>query len=390
MLLTASTAASLASSLSFFSGRHSPYASLALGSPLRYDLENSTTGNFRVLLTSTKETEIVVTSLVGDTSSLVVSVTSSFSGRLWTSKPLASVPRITFVPAGDELLSEFIVKVSSSGRDNSVTIVASTNEDATAVHLLDSLLQLGLVSSATEKYYNWTLPANSAGVEITLVSLSGDADIFVNDCATGGFYHRINEFTNHADPFATWSSQNANNWDVISIPEVFAKRTCLCITVYGLTSSAYSLQAKTSDTVLTLTETMSVHSFVDEGAYQYYRFTDLDPSSQSLQFDVFPNSGDPDLFIGCSLRASGDDSGYPSRLPGHFNFSSTLYQEDALSIFSSDPRRCSGPDYTYYIAVFGSSPSDYVISAQHYGGTQMLVVGVPTQGRVYKYVVVLT
>ncbi len=95
------------------------------------------------------------------------------------------------------------------------------------------------------------------------------------------------------------------------------------------------------------------------------------------------------IFLFC---IAGNDQGYPSTAVGHFNFSSTMYLEDTVTVPFNDPHSCShvhaaaaaAGSGVFYLAVYGFSNSAYTLSAMHAGGVMSLVPGVPVKALVYK------
>ena len=111
-----------------------------------------------------------------------------------------------------------------------------------------------------------------------------------------------------------------------------------------------------------------------------------DPMKNSIIMDLQYTAGDPDMFVACSLAATGDDAGTPSRSPGHFNFSSEHYNEDMISVSANDPLNCAraGRSGVFYIAIYGFSleHSYYSFTVTKYGGVRTLIAGLPERGRV--------
>lgn len=111
-----------------------------------------------------------------------------------------------------------------------------------------------------------------------------------------------------------------------------------------------------------------------------------DPLKNSIIMDLKPTVGDSDIFVACSLAATGDNAGTPSRLPGHFNFSSEHYSEDMISVSAMDPLNCAraGRSGVFYISIYGFSQihSYYSFTVTKYGGVRTVIAGLPERGRV--------
>jgi hypothetical protein len=109
-------------------------------------------------------------------------------------------------------------------------------------------------------------------------------------------------------------------------------------------------------------EGVGASGYIPRSGYHYYRFFDLSPE-HSVEFDVLPSSGDPDLYIGCKIYTTGNDAGYPSRSTGHYNFSSdvssTYNASEVFLIFSCTSRistktASSSGTQTHGVAIVGA------------------------------------
>lgn len=173
-------------------------------------------------------------------------------------------------------------------------------------------------------------------------------DLYANPSSRG--FYRSREASNSA----TWSSAlPGTNQDVIRIrsndgsrdPNYILNGGAYYITVVSSgnsregvspsppsSSSSYMVHCTTSDAATVLVEGFSITDSVAVGSYKYYRFHDTDPLSTVL-FDLLPTAtgdsvsagmGDVDLYVGCQLHATGNDNGMPSKMIGHYNFSSNV------------------------------------------------------------------
>lgn len=187
-----------------------------------------------------------------------------------------------------------------------------------------------------------------------------------------------------------WSSQRASGVDSVSIARSDVNYVkgggAYYITVFGYDAAQFLVRGSAQDAATLLVEGYSVQDTVAKGAYKYFRFVDSDPA-QSLYFDLLPSAGDADLMVGCALSPTGTDDGFPSRLPGHYNFTSEMYLEDLIAVAPGDPKRCSQDGSgTYYLAVRGYSDATFMLGAQHASGEKVLVAGLPTSGLVFRAV----
>lgn len=111
-----------------------------------------------------------------------------------------------------------------------------------------------------------------------------------------------------------------------------------------------------------------------------------DPMKNSIMMDLQSTAGDPDMFVSCSLAATGDDTGIPSKLRYHHNFSSEHFYDDVLPISAMNPLNCAraGRSGVFYIAIYGFSQgqSEYSLTVTKYGGLRTVIAGLPEKGRV--------
>lgn len=146
------------------------------------------------------------------------------------------------------------------------------------------------------------------------------------------------------------------------------------------------MRIKAGNVVSSLLDGFSATDALKSGQYRYYRYFDTHPN-EAIWLDLKPSGGDADIFVGCTISSTGDDSGYPSRSFGHSNFSSTSYLEDTLSITPELKKACMAPGATtaiFYVAVYAYAEVTYTLSAMHESGTTSLTAGVPYTGLVYK------
>lgn len=115
-------------------------------------------------------------------------------------------------------------------------------------------------------------------------------------------------------------------------------------------------------------------------------FDPQDPHKNSITIDLHSTSGDSDLFVSCILEESQGRYLTPSKVPGHYNFSSEHFNEDILSISAGDTKNCArrGKSGTFYIAVYGSSygVSEFTLTLNIYGGVRTMIDGLTISGDV--------
>jgi hypothetical protein len=211
----------------------------------------------------------------------------------------------------------------------------------------------------------------------------GDSDLYVNPPRQGFFHWEGN------DRFPpVWTSMRASGVDSVSIPrsdrDYVGNGGAYYITVFGYDAAQFLVRGSAQDAATLLVEGYSIRDTVAKGAYKYFRFVDSAPT-QTLFLDLLPTVGDADLMAGCMLSPTGTDMGYPSKLVGHYNFTSEQFMEDMIEITPTDSKRCTGDGSgTYYLAVFGYTDATFTLGAQHAAGEKLLVPGLSTRALVFR------
>eukprot|EP01038_Epipyxis_sp_PR26KG_P008213 gene8213-11113_t len=371
---------------------------LSVGIPQKSSLGKSTSSikNFQFTLSNKNKTDIVLTTyhsviptmtLTYPTGETVVVEGVNYEKGNYSSR---SSGYLSFTPkSSPDGSSLYNLKVESSSNWSTFSVgVRSEYDSKHPMDLFDGVPQYDRVAIKTQQFYLYQVSGNISKtdtISIVLDSIVGDADLYVNPISLG-CYRRLT-----SDPFAVWSSQRQKGKDTITIqsndPQFVRTEGAYCITVFGYAYAEYTLRASSANTVVTLVEGHDTQGSVSKGGYRYFRFYDTSFSDHSakniIMFDLFPTIGDADFSISCQLSATGDDSGYPSKLSGHYNFTSQRYLEDTIAIPSSDPNACKATG-VYYIAVFGYQDSQFSLGVMHSGGAITLRSGIPRVGTVYK------
>jgi hypothetical protein len=264
-----------------------------------------------------------------------------------------------------------------------------SGNDKFPVHLSNGAVQRDKISTiGGQQFYIFQVPAGiTGGVTISLEATQGDVDLFVN-LASDGFYHR--EQAIHG-ALAKWSSQRPNGIDMVDIlssdPNYIRNGGAYYITAYGYTDAEFVVRVMAGNVVSALQDGFPVTDELKPGQYRYYRYFDTH-LDQATWLDLIPTGGDADIFISCKINPTGDDTGYPAKADGHFNFSSTSYLEDTLVIEPYQKRACArfrdDEQAIFYIAVYGYGQSTYTLSAMHATGQVRLTPGISYTGMVYK------
>lgn len=280
------------------------------------------------------------------------------------------------------------------------SVLASANTDLQRpVQLLGGYAQEGIsdtvVSAETPLYYKLHVPEGREDVIITLDSVIGDSDLYVNPSnahsGTSGSCFYVPSDASSTLPL--WYSHTATGLDAVVItPGNGASATggYYCITVFAHGFSRFRVRGYTSSTVITLTEGVTIYDHISEGTYHYYRFTDLQQEPiHSLVFDASPITGDSDLYVACDVIPTGDDSGYPSKQALHSNYSSSSYSEDVVTVspLASNPKSCLAlrGSNTYFLAVYGFTDTVVQVAVAHTNSIKTLTEGIPLNDQtVYK------
>lgn len=383
---------------------------MPLGIPLRYDLNLArSSALFELPLSQLNATRVSVSPISGITSNLIMTISHPTTNRRWISNVNDTFPDASIIPLSLELTVPYSVSISFTDLDHNspVSIIITAfieGDDNSPVYILEGLSQYSFLPQYNEQYFKWSVPAKSVGVEMSLSSITGDADVFMNTCDQG-FYHRYISADHYNTQPAQWSSQLSSGRDIIFVSNdvTSSGMVSFCITVWSHRSSIFTMRGVTASTIYTLTESMPIYDSVAPGTYRYYRFIDTAPSEE-IRFDLYVTSGEADLYVGCQLQPTGTDEGFPSASYGHYNYSSTNYLEDAIAVQPTESISCSyhiqSDVAVFYLAVYGSSGfysynddyagpdnapgGEYVISAMHYGGKQLLSFGIPLRGQLFK------
>lgn len=87
------------------------------------------------------------------------------------------------------------------------------------------------------------------------------------------------------------------------------------------------------------------------GGYAYYSMVTSAVANSRFTFAVTPLSGDPDIYVGTSVRGQTTPT---QGVPSSYCWSSTGLGRDVVEIQPSDPCYCNNPQCTYYIGVYNA------------------------------------
>lgn len=335
-----------------------------------------------IIRTASNHSEVMAIILTG----AITNITATTPSRSTSSSTgvLSYMTRVTDI--GKSLNIYVAVKKRTA---LALVIRESPEEDSSPITIPAGLQvndKLNSPHGSMSRYYQFIVPSNVADtITFSLESLatygSGNLELYVNP-AQNGFYHVGQAIS------AVWSSKVIEGQNVIEIlmydKDYIKDGGAYLITVGGDADvdAEFSVRVTYGKTITTLTAVSSVNDRVVSGSYNYYRLYSFDDSN--LVFDLLPFDGDSDIMVSCKVLPTGDDSGFPSKMPNHYNFSSSLYLEDIISIDSINDNWCKSG--VFYIAVYGFTSSVYTLSVTYYGDTKVLTNGVPIYDIVYRTV----
>eukprot|EP00761_Pharyngomonas_kirbyi_P007012 gb/GECH01007021.1/.p1 GENE.gb/GECH01007021.1/~~gb/GECH01007021.1/.p1 ORF type:complete len:2648 (+),score=561.77 gb/GECH01007021.1/:1-7944(+) len=248
--------------------------------------------------------------------------------------------------------------------DSDFGIVAYTHQDR--ITLQEGIPLLGGVDQSDYIFMQFPMVDNSSDIEISVSSISGDADVYVS---TSPDPVRSN---------ATWSSRNYGD-ELIYIsaddPDYMGDTTYY-LGVYAASDSIFSITfARNSPQVSHLLPSGIPHrGYAPSNEYVHYKFQLYGHHSLSIEASVF--GGDVDLYVSNNGTASKDN----------YQWRRMTNEDDYIHIKTDDPNYIQG---TYYISVFGFLAGEFEITAVTQGNNVVLEPGQPTHGAVdeheYKY-----
>lgn len=246
------------------------------------------------------------------------------------------------------------------------------------VTLVDGAPQEASVAPHAMKYFWFHTGGSSQDITITATPITGALEIFVSP-------------GKNSDPKpgdAVWSSSSSafshNSLTMYHTDAGFLHTPG----VYeigvrgGPLGSNFSITATHSNSILSLRDGMPIEEAVGAGEYEYFQIP-VENASHPLVLDLTPFSGDPDLFVKCTVSPTGDDSGWPSRT--NYTWRARTWGRDTLTIPYSQSHCAHGQKTggTFYIAVYGFRNSTFMLTASVNPEVEIaLQQGVPQYGLV--------
>lgn len=266
-------------------------------------------------------------------------------------------------------------------------ILASQNG---TVNLMDGVPQAASIPyGSTEEFVFYTLGSVDAALSVQFAVTQGSLEFFISAGATPVYPSRTSYMwrgtANYASPYQlTIQTTDANYLHTAGGYYVLVHPTSS-----QSASTDFTLTFRSLLSVTALQDGQPVFDAVSTRQYRYYSFS-VSNSTLDVTIDLTPTSGDADLFVSCSKNITGDDTGSPSKLSGHYSWASQLWGEDTIVIPHTDANSCVNTDPfggggTFYIAAYGFANATFAITAAVDDGlATQLFVGQPQSGAAFR------
>ena len=239
--------------------------------------------------------------------------------------------------------------------------VVAFREGVSAVSLLDGLPMFGSATATRPMHFLFTSPrAKNHSVEFTLIADSGQPDLYAN----GNTNHLSLEVAKSL-PWPTPTSAEFKSTspgqsdDYIMVKHQHYESYLL--SVVAPANATFHITATSTSTTTMLKDGKPQKFHVGFGKYRYFSFFASKPHT-AVSIDVTnEGSGDPDLYVSCFIEPTGTDEGTPSRLTGHYNWSSTRTGADSVFISANETCAGKGQASMFYLAVKGFRAADFSI-----------------------------
>lgn len=263
------------------------------------------------------------------------------------------------------------------GFGSASTLMISLTGDS-PVTLADGAPQEASVAPHARKLFWFHTGGSSQDITITATPITGSLEIFVSPGKDSDPRRGHAVWTSSTSAFSE-NSVTLYHTDshFLHTPGVYE------IAVRGgALGSNFSITATHSNSILSLRDGIPIEEAVGSGEYEYFMIP-VENASHPLVLDLTPFSGDPDLFVKCTVNATGDDSGSPSRK--HYTWRARTWGRDTLTIPYSETHCAKGKKEggTFYIAVYGFRNSTFMLTASVNPEVKIaLQQGVPQYGLV--------
>lgn len=230
--------------------------------------------------------------------------------------------------------------------------------------LNEGVPQHGFVNATHIKYYQFHIGDISELLDIIATPLSGDIDLYVNECPEDVAFGSCDGLEGSTD-YRPGKERPLSQSDYKSVTNIWREsieiqKTCVrcsyIIAVVGATDfSEYSIVASVESSVITLQDGVPVRDFVQKGRYEYFMVSVLE-AHRDLTISVTPFTGDPDLYV--SLTPFPNTTSY--------TWSHRSYGTDTVTIPYASEGSClpeEEGECRYYISVYGFVNSSFSITA---------------------------
>ena len=220
-------------------------------------------------------------------------------------------------------------------------------------------------------------PLKSKGkvnVTFTLVSITGDADLYLKKCKVklndyGLEENECNLSKDELQDNEILKSTNTSSIDLLKVEShpCSSKTSCsFLIGVYGFIYSKFSLTASCTDRYqITLAESTPYYGLVESKAYSYFVFTVDNPLAVSVKIQLTSNAGNADLFVSrISPFCNSSQAEYTSVLVEHLP-DTVIYTKERDGFLNS----------TYYVSIYGTTYAFFsLVYSVDYGDLRLVPV----------------
>eukprot|EP00499_Haloplacidia_sp_CaronLabIsolate_P003203 CAMPEP_0196770370 /NCGR_PEP_ID=MMETSP1104-20130614/1097_1 /TAXON_ID=33652 /ORGANISM="Cafeteria sp., Strain Caron Lab Isolate" /LENGTH=2418 /DNA_ID=CAMNT_0042140481 /DNA_START=96 /DNA_END=7352 /DNA_ORIENTATION=+ len=249
------------------------------------------------------------------------------------------------------------------------------------IMLADGIPQHGMVAKTGEARFRLFTDGSEKDITFTVAPESGVVSIYVNPNEPAPERNSHVWSSNSVDQFSA-QTLTIRNTD----PHFLHTAGYYSVLVYGEWASNFTIVGGHATTVLQLTDGVPMIEDADAGQYEYFMVR-VENSSHPVVIDLTPFNGEPDLYVACSVNATGDDSGTPSRV--NYAFKKDTDARDTLTIDPSDDKYCfpdSATGRSFFIAVYARETTTFSITASVDPEAEVVLSpGVPQQGLVNEH-----
>lgn len=328
---------------------------------------------------------LLLTPLYGDPDLFVSTTTHTPSQQdhEWSSRARVGDAVETTVPADNTV---YYMSVFGHRASRFAIMARADNKE---LNLYDGLPQYDFAAQGASHMYAFHVGVEAAaqGVALDVIVARGDLEMYVLDVPQGA----TPILPSRDPPVYNFSGQGSSHQDLhLSLgPHDYgyiAEGGVYHVLVYSSTGANYTVLGMSRAGITELRDGTPQRESCRTGEYEYFSFT-VPNSTATTTFTVTPLNGDPDLYISCNSDPTHLSlTGYPSRAPGHYTWSSeSLRGSESLTIHGSDANACNhgAGGGTFYVAVFGFRNTTFTLLAETDDeGPVMLQDGLPQQGTV--------